>query len=194
MSSDAHNGKVIIFSAPSGAGKTTITRHVLTSFPQLEFSVSATTRAPRGKEKNGTDYYFISRDEFEQRIKADDFVEWEEVYSGNYYGTLKSEVERIWASGKHVVFDVDVKGGIHLKKIYGSRALSVFIMPPSIAELEKRLFARGTESDEAIHTRVNKAFSEIDYYRDFDKIIVNEKLDKALHDAEMIISSFLDQS
>lgn len=192
MSSDSLNtGKVIIFSAPSGAGKTTITRHVIQHFLELEFSVSATTRPPRGNEKNGVDYYFLTKEIFEEKIKKNEFVEWEEVYTGNYYGTLKSEVERIWKSGKHVVFDVDVKGGIQLKKIYNTQALSVFIMPPSIHTLEKRLRERGTETAESIHTRVQKAFYELDFYKTFDALIVNENLPKALKDAEKIIAHFL---
>ncbi len=184
-------GKVIIFSAPSGAGKTTITRSVLSRFNQLRFSVSATTRAKRNSEKDGLDYYFISVDEFKQKIKNDEFVEWEEVYSGNFYGTLKSEVERIWDSGCHVVFDVDVKGGINLKKIYGEQALSVFVMPPSIDVLEKRLRARGTETEETIRKRVGKAFQELDDYRQFDCLIVNDRLEIACNDVAKVVGEFI---
>jgi len=191
MSSDAHTGKVIIFSAPSGAGKTTITHYVLDNIPGLEFSVSATTRAPRGKEVHGRDYYFLTSEEFRMKIRQGDFVEWEEVYSGNFYGTLYSEVDRIWKQEKHVVFDVDVKGGIHLKKIYGPNALSIFIMPPSLDVLQKRLQKRGTDSETAIRARVNKALSEIDFYREFDRIVVNDKLTTAQKEVEMLIREFL---
>lgn len=191
MSSDPRSGKVVIFSAPSGAGKTTITRYVLQEFPELEFSVSATTRAPRGTEKDGVDYYFLSPDAFRQRINEEKFVEWEEVYSGNFYGTLKSEVDRIWGAQRHVVFDVDVKGGINLKKYFGELALSIFIMPPSIDVLEKRLRRRGTETEAAIHTRVGKAFAELDFYREFDAIVINDVLDKTKVDVHTLVSGFL---
>lgn len=184
-------GKVIIFSAPSGAGKTTITRHVLQVFSQLEFSVSATTRPQRGHEANGKDYYFISQEDFRQKIEAGAFVEWEEVYKNGFYGTLKSEVERIWNKGHHVVFDVDVKGGINLKKIYGEKALSVFVMPPSIETLEKRLRRRNTDSEESIRARVKKAFTEIDYYQYFDIIILNDKLELSTLEAENLVGAFI---
>lgn len=184
-------GKVVIFSAPSGAGKTTITRHVLNSYPQIAFSVSATTRPRRGTEEHGKDYYFLRPEEFQQRIQQGDFVEWEEVYPGGFYGTLKEEVERIWAAGKHVVFDVDVKGGVTLKKIFGDRAISFFVMPPSIDVLEKRLKSRGTDPEESIRNRVNKAFSEIEYYHHFDYIIINDKLEIAKAEVKGLIDDFL---
>lgn len=187
-------GKVIIFSAPSGSGKTTLSKFVLQSFPQLEFSVSATNRTPRPYETHGKDYYFISTDEFKKLIQQDALVEWEEVYNGNFYGTLKSEVERIWKKNHHVVFDVDVKGGINLKKIFGNRALSVFIMPPSIDMLEKRLKKRGTESEEVIRKRVQKAFTEIDDYKYFDTLILNDRLEKSKKDIYQIIQHFLESN
>lgn len=187
-------GKVIIFSAPSGSGKTTLSKFVLQSFPQLEFSVSATTRPPRPHEIHGKDYYFISTDEFKKLIQQDALVEWEEVYNGSFYGTLKSEVERIWEKNHHVVFDVDVKGGINLKKIFGNRALSIFIMPPSIDMLEKRLKKRGTESEEVIRKRVQKAFTEIDDYKYFDTLILNDRLEKSQKDIYQIIQHFLEKN
>lgn len=186
-------GKVIIFSAPSGAGKTTLTRYVLESFPQLEFSVSVTTRKPRPYEIHGKDYYFISTDEFKALIEQNELVEWEEVYKDSFYGTLKKEVERIWNKGNHVVFDVDVKGGINLKKIFGNHALSVYIMPPSIDMLEKRLKKRGTESEEVIKKRVQKAFIEIDDYKHFNKLILNDQLEKSKTDIYQIIQEFLNK-
>jgi guanylate kinase len=184
-------GKVIIFSAPSGSGKTTLSKFVLQSFPQLEFSVSATTRPPRPHEIHGKDYYFISTDEFKSLIQQNALVEWEEVYNGSFYGTLKKEVEEIWNKGHHVVFDVDVKGGINLKKNFGDQAISIFIMPPSIDVLEKRLRVRGTETEEAIKKRVNKAFSELDDYKFFDYLVLNEKLEKSKQDIFSIVNSFL---
>ncbi|MDR2937657.1 MAG: guanylate kinase [Prevotellaceae bacterium] len=185
------SGKVIIFSAPSGSGKTTIVKHLLTTMPNLEFSISATSRAPRGNEVNGKDYYFLSADEFRTRIKADEFVEWEEVYAGKYYGTPKSEPERIWAEGKHVVFDVDVHGGISLKKIFGERALLIFIMPPSVEELRNRLIARSTDAPEVIDERVAKAELELSFAKYFDKIVVNDDLQKAIAETEMLIQNFV---
>lgn len=183
--------KVIIFSAPSGSGKTTLVKHCLEAFPELEFSVSCTTRSPRGTEQNGIDYHFISPDEFRQKIAEDTFVEFEEVYRDKYYGTLKSEVERIWQSGKTVIFDVDVKGGIALKKYFGDKALSVFIMPPSIEELERRLVSRATDDPETIKTRVAKASEEMTYKDQFDAIIVNNDLDEAKNTTENIMKNFL---
>lgn len=186
-------GKVIIFSAPSGSGKTTIVRHLLEKFPQLEFSISATCRLPRGKEVNGIDYHFFTVDEFKQKVANNEFVEWEEVYANNYYGTLKSEVERIWAKDHVILFDVDVKGGINIKDIYGDLALSVFVMPPSIEELRKRLEARGTDSAEAIERRVHKAEEEIAYAQKFDVILLNDKLNDALLKAEKIVQDLLNK-
>lgn len=183
--------KVIIFSAPSGSGKTTLVKHCLEKFPELEFSVSCTTRNPRGTEKNGTDYHFISPDEFRQKISEDAFVEFEEVYTDKYYGTLKSEVEKIWQSGKTVIFDVDVKGGISLKKYFGDQALSVFIMPPSIEELERRLVSRATDDAETIRTRVEKASEEMTFKDQFDQIIVNNNLDEAKTAVENLLTNFL---
>ena len=183
--------KVIIFSAPSGSGKTTLVKYCLETFPQLQFSISCTTRALRGTEINGTDYYFISPEEFRQKISEDLFVEFEEVYEDKYYGTLKSEVERIWESGKTVIFDVDVKGGISLKKYFGDQALSVFIMSPSVAELELRLIARGTDDLETIQTRVQKASQEIAFKDEFDEIVVNNELDHAKITIKTMVENFL---
>ncbi|MFI3266817.1 MAG: guanylate kinase [Rikenellaceae bacterium] len=185
------DNKVIIFSAPSGSGKTTIVQYLLKQFETLQFSVSATSRAPRGKEVNGKDYFFISTEEFEKRISDGAFVESEEVYKGVYYGTLLSEVERLWADGKTIVFDVDVKGGIRLKEKFGAQALSLFIMPPSISELESRLKNRGTDSQENIAKRVAKAEIEIADAENFDTIIVNDNLEVALKEAHKIVADFL---
>lgn len=189
MSSET--GKLVILSAPSGSGKTTIMKHIIRDFPQLEFSISATSRAPRGEEKHGVDYYFFSGDEFRKAIEQDMFVEWEEVYAGTHYGTLKSEMERIWSSGKSIIFDIDVKGGINLKNIFGRRALSIFIMPPSVEELEKRLVGRGTDSAEAIARRVAKAAIEIEHANSFDVIVVNDDLKLAVKQVEEAITDFL---
>ncbi|RRQ45867.1 guanylate kinase [Chryseobacterium sp. SC28] len=184
-------GKVIIFSAPSGSGKTTLVRHSLSQFPLLSFSVSATTRPPRGDEKNAQDYYFLTPEEFRSKISQNEFVEFEEVYTDKYYGTLKSEVERIWNEGKVVIFDVDVKGGIRLKEIFGDKALSIFVMPPSIAELEQRLIKRNTDKAETIKTRVEKAAEEMSYQKHFDKIIINTDLDSAKAEVEKVIQDFI---
>ncbi len=185
------NKKVLIFSAPSGSGKTTLVKHCLENFPELEFSVSCTTRNLRGTEQNGIDYYFISPEDFRKKISENAFVEYEEVYEDKYYGTLKSEVERIWKSGKTVIFDVDVKGGISLKKYFGEKALSIFIMPPSILELERRLITRATDDKETIKTRVKKAAEEMTFQNEFDKIIINTDLDKAKKDIVKIVKSFI---
>lgn len=184
-------GKSIIISAPSGAGKTTIVKHLLGSGLNLAFSVSATTRKPRIHEKHGTDYYFLSVDEFRKKIEKDDFVEWEEVYNDILYGTLKSEMVRIWSAGSHVLFDVDVQGGINLKRIFGKNALSIFIMPPSIDELEKRLINRCTETPEKIKMRVDKAREELEFADQFDLIVVNKILDTAKEEAVQMVSSFI---
>ena len=186
-------GKVIIFSAPSGSGKTTLVKHALSVVPQLSFSISATTRQPRGEEKHAIDYYFLTPEEFRAKISEDGFVEFEEVYTDKYYGTLKSEVERIWKEGKVVIFDVDVKGGIRLKEIFGDKALSIFVMPPSIAELEQRLIKRNTDCAETIKTRVEKAGEEMTYQKHFDKIIVNTDLDTAKAEVEKIINNFINE-
>lgn len=176
------NKKVIIFSAPSGAGKTTIVKHFLQLYPNWSFSISATTRPSRNNEENGTDYYFLNEEEFKYKIDNQEFVEWEEVYSGRYYGTLKSELERIWAQNKIVIFDVDVKGGINLKKIFGSQALSIFISPPSIEVLKDRLINRKTETEETLKIRVKKAEEEMTFASQFDKIIINDLLEHAINE------------
>lgn len=186
-------GKLVIFSAPSGAGKTTIVQHLLKTFPELEFSVSATSRPLRGDESHGSDYYFFTVDEFRQRIANDEFVEWEEVYPGQMYGTLKAEVERIWRKGHHVIFDVDVKGGLNLARKFGERALSVFVMPPNVEALEKRLRFRATEPEEKIQMRLAKAKSELDDAVHFDTVLLNDNLDAALVRAEDIVKRFLSQ-
>jgi guanylate kinase len=184
-------GKLIIFSAPSGAGKTTIVKHLLSKNFGLEFSVSATSRPLRGNEVDGKDYYFLTEDEFRKRIENEEFLEWEEVYPGRFYGTLKSEVERIRDKGNHVVFDVDVVGGCNIKNYYGDEALSVFIQPPSINELKNRLITRSTDSEEVIATRVEKAEFEMTFANRFDVVLVNDKLDIALKEAENILIRFL---
>ncbi|HBC77458.1 MAG TPA: guanylate kinase [Bacteroidales bacterium] len=184
-------GKLVIISAPSGAGKTTIVNHLLSKNLGLEFSVSATTRAPRGTEKNGKEYYFISPEEFREKIRKNEFVEWQEVYMDQYYGTLKSEIERIWADNRHVIFDVDVKGGVNLKKIYGNQAISVFIMPPSVKELEKRLLARATDDSSKIKMRVEKAIEEMKLAINFDHIAINDSLERAQNEVYEMVKSFL---
>ena len=186
-------GKVIIFSAPSGAGKSTIVNHLLGRGLGLEFSVSATCRAPRGQEQHGKEYYFFTREEFEKRIAAGEFLEYEEVYPGCFYGTLKSEVERIWSEGHTVLFDVDVVGGLNIKKKFGETALSVFIQPPSVAALRERLIGRATDSPEKIEERVAKAEYELTFADDFDTIIVNDKLEDALREAELKVWQFLEK-
>lgn len=183
--------KVVIFSAPSGSGKTTLVKYCLEHFPQLAFSVSCTTRLPRGEEQNGIDYHFITPQEFRAKIAAAGFVEYEEVYTDKFYGTLKDEVERIWNSGKTVIFDVDVQGGISLKKYFKDAALSIFIMPPSIEELERRLKNRGTDDDETIKTRLAKAAEEISYQQKFDVIVVNDDIQSAKNQLNSLISTFL---
>lgn len=183
--------KVIIFSAPSGSGKTTLVKHALETIQELAFSISCTTRQPRGTEVNAVDYHFISPEEFRQKIAEDAFVEFEEVYTDKYYGTLKSEVEKIWNQQKVVIFDVDVKGGISLKKYFGEKAMSIFIEPPSIAELERRLISRNTDDAETIKVRVEKAEEELSYAAEFDKIVVNADLDKAKLEIESLIKNFV---
>jgi guanylate kinase len=184
-------GKLIIFSAPSGSGKTTIVHRLLKSVLPLGFSVSACTREPRENETDGSDYYFISVKEFKKKIKNNEFVEWEEVYTGHFYGTLKSEIERIWKAKKSVVFDVDTAGGLNLKKKFGSSALAIFVMPPSVEELEKRLRKRGTDSESEIRTRLKKARKEITFAKDFDFILINDNLDRAVEKAIKIVTEFL---
>ena len=184
-------GKTLIFSAPSGSGKSTVVHHLLENHPEIEFSVSATSRAPRGEEKDGVDYWFLSEEEFRRRIDEGGFVEFEEVYSGSFYGTLKSEVERIWAKGHVIIFDVDVKGGVTLKRYFGDSALSVFIQAPSVEELRKRLVLRGTDSPEAIDRRVAKAAEEMTYAPKFDRVLINDDLQTAFAEAEAMVSEFL---
>ncbi|MBS6459495.1 MAG: guanylate kinase [Alistipes sp.] len=183
--------KLIIFSAPSGSGKTTIVRELLKKYPQFEFSISATSRSPRGTERNGEDYYFMTNEDFMKAVAEDRFVEWEEVYAGTCYGTLKSETERIWAKGNVIIFDVDVMGGINLKKIFGDKACSIFIMPPSVEELERRLICRGTDCAEVIAKRVAKAEFEISKADAFDHVVVNDILTDAIGATEKIIDAFL---
>ncbi len=186
-----HHGKVLIFSSPSGAGKTTIVHHLLKVFPSLAFSVSATTRPRRPHETHGKDYYFLSTEEFLRKVKEGAFVEWEEVYENTYYGTLREEVDRLLAQGKNVVFDVDVKGALNIKKVFGPQALAIFVMPPSVEELEKRLRHRSTDPEESIRERVAKARIEMSYADKFDVILVNDRLDKALREAEEIVGKFI---
>ena len=185
--------KVIILSAPSGAGKTTIVKELIRQLPNLEFSVSATTREKRKNEEHGKDYYFLTEEEFDKHIKEGDFVEYEEVYKGLRYGTLISEITRIWNNGHHVVFDVDVKGGMSLKRYFGDKALLLFIMPPSIEELERRLRARGTDNEETIQFRIAKARDELSYANKFDRQIVNEKLQKAIEETVDVVREFVKQ-
>lgn len=186
--------KVIIFSAPSGAGKSTVVNHLLGLYPQFEFSISATSRPPRGKERDGVEYYFIDADRFRELVSQDAFVEYEEVYHDRFYGTLKSEVERIWARGHVIVFDVDVKGGVNLKKYFGEKAMSVLILPPSMEVLEQRLRSRGTDTDEAIAERLAKASSEIDYARGkFDRELVNDVLERTFRESEALVDGFLSE-
>ncbi len=185
-------GKLLVFSAPSGSGKTTIVRHLLAQPDlNLEFSISATSREPRGEEINGKDYYFIALADFKKHIKASDFLEWEEVYRDNFYGTLKSEVERIWALGKNVIFDIDVAGGLRIKSKFPEETLAVFIKPPSIDELKIRLKKRSTESDDKINMRIAKASVELATAPQFDKIIKNYDLDVAKEEAYQLVKSFL---
>ena len=184
-------GKLIIFSAPSGTGKSTIVRYLLKENLNLQFSISATSRAPRGKEKDGVEYYFLSPDEFKERIKKGHFLEYEEVYEDNFYGTLKSEVDRILATGKNVLFDVDFVGGLAIKEIYGDRALTIFVMPPSIDELRNRLESRGTDTPEVIQNRLDKATHEMSFAPQFDATIMNDDFDKAKRDTVKLIKEFI---
>ncbi|MFI3280434.1 MAG: guanylate kinase [Rikenellaceae bacterium] len=185
-------GKLIIFSAPSGAGKTTVVKELLKRFSNFEFSVSATSRAPRGVEQDGVDYHFLSNDEFMKRVEQKEFVEWEEVYAGTCYGTLHSEMQRIWAKGNVILFDVDVIGGIRLKEIFGDAACSIFVMPPSIETLRKRLIGRATDSAEVIEKRVGKAEFEISKSPQFDHTIINDDLAVAVAETEAVIRQFLE--
>jgi guanylate kinase len=185
-------GKIIILTAPSGAGKTSITRHLLGKYPdKLAFSISAATRQPRGTEKNGVDYYFMSEEDFTYKIQHEAFVEWEMVYEGKYYGTLKSELERLWAVGKVPLLDIDVKGAIHVQQQFPDTTLSLFIEPPSIEELQRRLTSRGTENPESLLARVSKAAYELSFKHSFHQVIVNENLGKACEEAEAAVLSFI---
>lgn len=184
--------KIVIIAAPSGAGKTSVVRHLLKAMPgQLAFSISCATRAARNNEKHGVDYYFITADEFKDRINQNEFVEWEMVYAGKYYGTLKSELRRIWDQHKTPLLDVDVKGGINVQSQYPRQSLSLFIEPPSIAELEKRLKARGTETAESLKSRISKASYEMSFKKNFDHIIINDRLERACQEAEELVKEFL---
>ncbi len=186
-------GKLIIFAAPSGSGKTTLLRYVMAQLPQLSFSVSATSRPPRPGEKDGIDYYFISSQEFKQKIKEDAFVEWEEVYENQFYGSLRAEVEKIRMRGDSVAFDVDVRGGVNIKKLYKDQALAVFLRPPSIAVLEERLRHRSTESEESIRQRLARATYELTFEKYFDKVLVNDNLEKARKEALKIVRDFIEK-
>ena len=186
--------KIIIITAPSGAGKTSITKHLMQQFPNLAFSISAATRAPRGEEKNAVDYYFISSEDFQEKIENNEFVEWEMVYEGKYYGTLKSELERIWNENKIPILDIDVKGAIHVQQQYKKKTLSIFIEPPSVDELKNRLHSRGTETKESIAARVNKAAYEISFKHHFNKTIVNNNLEDACIEATKSVEKFLTSS
>jgi guanylate kinase len=184
-------GKAIIFSAPSGSGKTTIVKHLLATNPDLGFSISASTRDKRGRtEAHGHDYYFLTPEEFKKKIDSNDFIEWEEVYEGNFYGTLKSEIDRIWKQGKNVIFDVDVKGGLNLKKYFGDKALAIFVKVPSLDILKERLNDRGTESPESLSRRLFKANFEMSFQDQFDVVLVNENLDKSLAEAQKLYAQF----
>ena len=185
------NRKVIIFSAPSGSGKSTIIGHLLKRVPGLEFSISATSRKPRQGEQDGKDYYFLTEEDFKQRVSEDKFVEWVEVYQGTCYGTLKSEIERIWDKGNTVIFDVDVLGGVSLKKIFGEKALSIFIQPPSIEVLEQRLRNRDTQPEQSLRKRIERAEMELQYSNQLDVVVVNDNLDTAINETETIVNNFL---
>jgi guanylate kinase len=187
-------GKLLIFSAPSGAGKSTIVSHLMGLDLDLAFSISATSRAPRGKETNGREYHFISPEEFREKIARGEFLEWEEVYPGQYYGTLKSELEGIWSGGRHALFDIDVAGGLNLKKAFGEKALAVFIEPPSLDVLEQRLRKRKTDDEEALQKRLDKAAYEMGFAREFDHVLVNDVLETALAEAEQVVRTFLSPS
>lgn len=186
-------GKLLIFSAPSGAGKSTIVQHLMKQNLGLEFSISATSRAPRKGEKDGREYYFISPEEFRRMIKAKAFVEWEEVYPNQYYGTLYSELEKIWKRGKHAIFDIDVAGGLNLKKSFGEQACAIFIQPPSVEVLEQRLRSRGTDDEASLQLRLGKAVYEMEQASKFDHMVVNDNLEQAEKEAEKIILDFLAQ-
>jgi guanylate kinase len=185
--------KILIITAPSGAGKTSITRYLMQRFPQLAFSVSAATRPPRSNEVDGVDYHFMTEEDFQQKIKAKEFAEWEMVYEGKYYGTLKSELERIWANKQVPVLDIDVKGAIHVQKQYPVNTLSIFIEPPSVTELKSRLESRGTETEQTLAARLSKASYEISFKSHFDRVVVNDNLESACKAAENLVTSFLQE-
>ena len=185
--------KLVIISAPSGAGKSTIVGRVLPEMKNLEFSISATSRAPRGSEKHGEHYYFLTPDEFRKAVSEDAFIEWEEVYPDNFYGSLKSEVERLWKAGKAVIFDIDVVGALNLKKQFGEKAIAIFIQPPNEKELENRLRGRGTDSEEKIQTRLGKAKEELARAPEFDVVVVNDDLDKSADEVRKLIEVFLEK-
>ncbi|MBS9523983.1 guanylate kinase [Litoribacter ruber] len=188
------SGKAIIFSAPSGSGKTTIVKHLISKNPKLGFSISACTRDKRGRsEQNGKDYYFLTPEDFKQKIDKDEFIEWEEVYEGNFYGTLKEEIQRIWDEGRHVIFDVDVKGGLNLKKYFGDKALAIFVKVPSLDELTERLKDRGTESEESLSRRLYKAKFEMGFENKFDVTLVNDDMEKSFAEAEKLVGDFLNK-
>jgi guanylate kinase len=187
-------GKAIIFCAPSGSGKTTIVKHLLQNNPDLGFSISASTRDKRGRtEQDGKDYYFLTPEEFKEKIVNDEFIEWEEVYEGNYYGTLKEEIERVWKNGKNVIFDVDVKGGLNLKKYFGDKALAIFVKVPSLEILEQRLRGRGTESHASLSQRLFKAKFEMSFQNEFDVVLINEDLKTSLAEAQRMYDEFKSQ-
>jgi guanylate kinase len=185
------HGKLIILTAPSGSGKTSITRYLIAKYPKLSFSISATTRSPRGTEQNGIEYYFMSVADFRHRIDRQDFIEWEMVYEGKYYGTLKSELERIWSEGKVPMLDIDVKGAVHVQEQFSGDCLSIFIQPPSVEELKRRLESRGTETPESLATRISKASYEMSFSHHFSHTILNDDLNKACAETESVIKNFL---
>ena len=184
-------GKLIVFSAPSGSGKTTLVNHLLKQDLPLGFSISATSRAPRGSEKNGKDYYFLSKESFNKKINENAFIEYEEVYEGTYYGTLNSEIKRLWKEGKHVLFDVDVEGGLNIKKKFPENTLSIFVQPPSIKELEIRLRKRATENEEKIQQRLNKSDEELSFSKNFDVILINDNINEAKKKATNLVKQFI---
>lgn len=183
--------KILIITAPSGAGKTSITKNLMDHFPQLSFSVSATTRSPRGTEQDGIDYYFISVDDFKNKIQHKDFAEWEMVYEGKYYGTLKSELKRIWSLGKVPILDIDVKGALHIRQQYPENTFSIFIEPPSVEVLRDRLLGRGTENEDSLQTRINKAAYEISFKSEFDRVVLNDNLEAACQEVREVVGNFL---
>lgn len=189
-----YQNKILIITAPSGAGKTSITKHLMEQFPQLAFSVSAATRLPRGLERDGVDYHFITTEDFKQKIQHNEFLEWEMVYEGKYYGTLNIELEKIWQQNKIPVLDIDVKGAIHVQQQFPLTSLSLFIQPPSVEELKNRLHGRGTETEASIAARINKAAYELSFIQHFNKVVINDDLQKACTDAAAIVNSFVNSS